>query len=79
MRMQNPPSPSDVRAELLVAAQNRNYNSLRALYTKYHAQGFNLIAFPCNQFGSQAPESSDGERKIAIDKFGFEFPIMVSR
>lgn len=40
-------------------------------------QGFNLIAFPCNQFGGQAPESSDGERKIAIDKFQFEFPIMV--
>ena len=40
-------------------------------------QGFNLIAFPCNQFGGQAPESSDGERKIAIDKFEFEFPIMV--
>jgi len=35
-----------------------------------------LIGFPCNQFGGQAPKSSDGEREAAFSKFGFEFPIM---
>lgn len=56
--------------------QNRNYSALRTLYDKYRAQGFNLIGFPCNQFGGQAPKSSDGEREAAFSKFGFEFPIM---
>ncbi|CAL8463362.1 g2896 [Coccomyxa elongata] len=56
--------------------QNRNYGSLRRLYEKYRDSGFNLIAFPCNQFGGQAPRSSDGEREFAYKKFGFEFPIM---
>ena len=45
---------------------------------KYRSAGFNLIGFPCNQFGGQAPKSSDGERDAAFSKFGFEFPIMVS-
>ena len=50
----------------VLCAQNRNYRSLRALYDKYRETGFNLIAFPCNQFGGQAPETSDGERQIAF-------------
>lgn len=57
--------------------QNRNYGSLRTLYQKYRDSGFNLIAFPCNQFGGQAPRTSEGEREFAYKKFGFEFPIMV--
>ena len=61
----------------LCATQNRNYGSLRRLYEEYRDSGFNLIAFPCNQFGGQAPRSSDGEREFAYKKFGFEFPIMV--
>eukprot|EP00884_Botryococcus_braunii_P008151 jgi/Botrbrau1/17337/Bobra.0015s0083.1 len=43
---------------------------------KYRDQGFNIIAFPCNQFGGQAPGSSEEERQFAYRKFGFEFPIM---
>jgi hypothetical protein len=31
--------------------QNVNYPGLRTLYDKYSQDGFNLIAFPCNQFG----------------------------
>jgi len=52
---------------------------LRYLYEKYHLEdgtGFNLVAFPANQFGCQAPGSSDVEREYAIRKFGFEFPVM---
>lgn len=52
-----------------------NYPGLRALYDRYHDQGFNILAFPCNQFGGQAPGTSDEERKWAYYKFGFEFPV----
>ena len=35
------------------------YKELEALYEKYHAQGFEILDFPCNQFGQQAPGSID--------------------
>jgi hypothetical protein len=59
------------------ALQNVNYPGLRALYDKYKDQGFNLAAFPCNQFGGQAPGSSQQEREWAFRKFGFEFDVYV--
>ena len=31
------------------------YNDLEALYEKYHAEGLEILDFPCNQFGEQAP------------------------
>lgn len=46
------------------------------MYQKYHDQGFEIVAFPANQFGCQAPGSSDEERAYAYKKFGFEFPVM---
>ncbi|KAK9811092.1 hypothetical protein WJX73_001991 [Symbiochloris irregularis] len=46
------------------------------LYEKYHDDGFELIGFPCNQFGGQAPGTSQEERDYAFGKFGFEFPVM---
>lgn len=52
-----------------------NYPGLRYLWNKYHDQGFTILAFPCNQFGGQAPGSSDEEREYAYKKFGFEFPM----
>lgn len=58
--------------------QNTNYPALRTLYETYKADGFNLVAFPCNQFGGQAPGSSEEERAWAFRKFGFEFDVFVS-
>lgn len=52
-----------------------NYPGLRYLWNKYRDQGFTLLAFPCDQFGGQAPGSSDEEREYAFYKFGFEFPV----
>ena len=34
------------------------------------------MAFPANQFGCQAPGTSEQERAYAWRKFGFEFPVM---
>lgn len=31
------------------------YNELQDLYSKYQDQDFAVLAFPCNQFGSQEP------------------------
>ncbi len=51
---------------------------LRILTEKYGKDGFQVIAFSCNQFGGQAPGTSEEERAFAIKKFGIEsLPVMV--
>ncbi|KAE8687480.1 Phospholipid hydroperoxide glutathione peroxidase [Hibiscus syriacus] len=36
-----------------------NYSELSHIYEKYKNQGFEILAFPCNQFGGQEPGSND--------------------
>ncbi|KAI3429653.1 hypothetical protein D9Q98_005738 [Chlorella vulgaris] len=48
---------------------------MNVAYDKYKSEGFNIIAFPCNQFGGQAPGTSQYEREWAWRKFGFEFDV----
>ena len=31
---------------------SRHYTEMNELYNKYHKGGFEILAFPCNQFGS---------------------------
>ena len=45
------------------------------LYQKYHDQGFEIIAFPANQFGGQAPGTDEEERQWALKKFGIDFDV----
>lgn len=52
-----------------------NYPQLRILYDRYREYGFVPVAFPCNQFGGQAPGTSQEEREFAWSKFGMEFPV----
>ena len=35
------------------------YKGLQALYDKYQSKGFEILDFPCNQFGNQAPGTED--------------------
>lgn len=44
------------------------------LYNKYHDKGFEILAFPCNQFGKQEPKS-EAEIKQFAATFGVTFPI----
>ncbi|KRX09772.1 Thioredoxin-like fold [Pseudocohnilembus persalinus] len=37
----------------------KNYQELDKLYDKYKDQGFEILAFPCNQFGKQEPLPND--------------------
>lgn len=57
--------------------QNVNYPSLRKLLEQYQSLGFQVFAFPSNQFGAQAPASSDCERAYIYKKVGFNgtFPV----
>ena len=50
------------------------YNELEALYEKYHAQGFEILDFPCNQFGQQAPGSIAEIHQFCTANFNIQFP-----
>jgi len=52
------------------------YDGLEALHKKYGDQGFEVLAFPCNQFGAQEPGSADQIEEFCKVNFGLSFPLM---
>lgn len=50
------------------------YKGLQALYDKYNAQGFEVLDFPCNQFGHQAPGSDAEIGQFCTLNYGTTFP-----
>ncbi|XVE64852.1 hypothetical protein DITRI_Ditri07aG0135100 [Diplodiscus trichospermus] len=54
---------------------NSNYTELSQLYEKYKDQGFEILAFPCNQFGGQEPGSNEQILEFACTRFKAEYPI----
>lgn len=50
------------------------YEELEKLYEKYHAQGFEILDFPCNQFGQQAPGTDESIHSFCKLTYGTEFP-----
>ncbi|KAF3962028.1 hypothetical protein CMV_013418 [Castanea mollissima] len=52
-----------------------NYKELNVLYEKYKNQGFEILAFPCNQFLGQEPGNNEAIQEVACTMFKAEFPI----
>ena len=50
------------------------YVGLQELYNKYREQGFEILDFPCNQFGNQAPGSDDEIHEFCVGRFSMTFP-----
>lgn len=50
------------------------YTELQALYEKYHDKGFEILDFPCNQFGQQAPGSIEEIHNFCTANFHISFP-----
>ena len=50
------------------------YDELEALYEKYHAQGLEILDFPCNQFGEQAPGTIEEIHQFCTANFNIQFP-----
>lgn len=50
------------------------YEGLEELYKKFHKSGFEVLDFPCNQFGKQAPESIEKIDEFCVTKFETTFP-----
>ena len=49
------------------------YEAIEYLYEKYHDQGFEVLDFPCNQFGHQAPGSNDEIHEFCTAKYKTQF------
>ena len=49
------------------------YEALEALYEKYHDQGFEILDFPCNQFGHQAPGDEGEIHEFCTAKYKTQF------
>lgn len=51
------------------------YKGLEALYEKYREQGFEVLGFPCNQFGQQEPGGEEEIQQFCELNFGVSFPM----
>ena len=52
------------------------YEGLEALHRKYVDRGFEVIAFPCNQFGKQEPGNAEEIASFCKLSYDVTFPVM---
>jgi len=51
------------------------YDGLQRLYSEYRAEGFEVLGFPCNQFGGQEPGTEAAIADFCERNYGVEFPM----
>jgi glutathione peroxidase len=51
------------------------YRGLEALYQEYKDKGFEIIGFPCDQFGGQEPGNDNEIEQFCELNFGVSFPL----
>jgi len=51
------------------------YAGLQGLYAKFKRRGFEVLAFPCDQFGHQEPGTDREILSFCETNFGIEFPL----
>lgn len=50
------------------------FEGLQDLYEKYQKKGFEILDFPCNQFGNQASGSDEEITDFCNSRYGITFP-----
>jgi glutathione peroxidase len=51
------------------------YRGLQALQQQFQQQGFNVLAFPCNQFGAQEPGGAEEIQTFCSRRYAVDFPL----
>jgi len=51
------------------------YEELQKVYDKYNSKGFEILGFPCNQFGGQEPKSNASVKSFCEINYGVNFPL----
>ena len=77
----NDVSLSDYKGKLLLIVNTATrcgftpqYKELEALYEKYNSEGVEILDFPCNQFGQQAPGSIQEIHQFCTANYNIQFP-----
>lgn len=50
------------------------YEELQNIYNEFKDKGFEILDFPCNQFGDQAPGNDEEIHSFCTGRFGITFP-----
>ena len=50
------------------------YTELQQIYNAHHDAGLEILDFPCNQFGEQAPGSDEEIYSFCTGRYGITFP-----
>ena len=50
------------------------YTELQELYEQFKDQGFEILDFPCNQFGEQTPGTDEEVHDFCTGRYGITFP-----
>ena len=53
----------------------QQYAELQTLYERYHGEGLEVLAFPCNQFLQQEPGNMAEIQSFCSTEFGVTFPL----
>jgi glutathione peroxidase len=51
------------------------YAGLEDIYEKYNSEGFEILAFPCNDFGGQEPGTNEQINNFCSSKYGVTFKL----
>jgi glutathione peroxidase len=51
------------------------YAGLQRIYTEFHDRGFEVLGFPCNQFGGQEPGSATEIQHFCSSSYQTSFPL----
>lgn len=51
------------------------YSDLQAMYEQYHEKGFEILAFPANNFGQQEPGTNQEIKSFCFTKYSLTFPL----
>jgi glutathione peroxidase len=78
----NPASLRDFEGNVLLVVNvaskcglTPQYTGLENLQEKYADRGFNVLGFPCNQFGGQEPGSAEEIETFCSTTYGVTFPL----
>ena len=73
---------SDYRGRVLLIVNTASkcgfapqFDDLQELYETYHDRGLDILAFPCDQFANQEPNSDAEIQKICQVNLGLKYPV----
>jgi len=51
------------------------YADLQTMYERYRTKGFEILAFPANNFGQQEPGTNEDIKRFCLTKYSLTFPL----